>query len=135
MKKLFLLILISFTIFSCEVNEDQAYSYEINPVHQVIMPTEFAKDSTTNITVIYKRPSSCHLFNKFYYESFDFNRTVAIESLIVRQDNCVIDNQTDIELNLPFQPKSLGTYHFKFWTGKNVQGVNQFIEYDVVVDH
>jgi hypothetical protein len=135
MKKIVFLIAFSFVLFSCDVSEEQAYSYEINPVYQVIMPTEFAKDSVTNITVKYKRPSSCHLFSDFYYESFEFVRTVAIESIKVEQDNCQTDNQTILEMPLPFLPKSIGTYHFKFWTGTDVQGVDNYLEYDVVVDH
>lgn len=135
MKKILFLLLVSSLLFSCEVSDDQNYSYEINPVFQVIMPTEFAKDSVTNITVKYKRPSSCHLFSKFYFESNGFVRNVAVENIKVEQDNCQTDNQTVLEMPLPFLPKTLGTYHFKFWTGANEQGVDNYLEYDVVVDH
>jgi hypothetical protein len=135
MKKIIFLIAFSLILFSCDVSDEQTYSYEINPVFQVVMPTEFAKDSVTNITVKYKRPSSCHLFSDFYFESFGFVRTVAIENIKVAQDNCQTDNQTVLEMPLPFKPKSIGTYHFKFWTGTDAQSIDQYLEYDVIVDH
>jgi hypothetical protein len=135
MKKIVFLIALSFVFFSCDVSEEQNYTYEINPVYQVIMPTEFAKDSVTNITVKYKRPSSCHLFSKFYYESYGFERKVAIENIKVEQDNCQTDNETVLEMPLKFLPNAIGTYHFKFWTGTDTQGVDHYLEYDVVVDH
>ena len=130
MKKIFLIIGFGFLITSCDISEQPTYSYVINPVFQVDMPTAVAVDSVTNIPVRYKRPSSCHIFNKFYYEIDGMNRTVGVENLLVNQSDCHEDNETVIEMPLKFSPIGTGTFHFKFWTGGN-----QYLEYDVVVDH
>lgn len=122
--------------YSCSVpNDEENFRYEVNPVYQVTMPTKFAVDSVTIIPVKYKRPSSCHFFNDFYYNPVDFTRTVAIGMIVSTSGNCQTDNTTIIEVPLKFSPKIIGTYHFKFWIGNDANGVEQFSEHDVVVDH
>ncbi len=99
------------------------------------MPSKFAKDSITNIPVKYLSPSTCHVFNNFYYDAYQFDRIVAIETVKLNQNNCQADNETVVEVQLKFRPVTLGTYHFKFWTGENDLGEDQYLEYNVVVDH
>jgi hypothetical protein len=122
-------------ITSCNTGDDVTYAVDLLPVNSVEMPTLYAKDSITEIPVKYIRPTSCHFFDSFYYDKSEFTRTVAIYSVIVNQDGCQTDNQTLVEVPLRFKPAELGTYHFRFWTGEDAQGVNQYIEHDVVVDH
>ena len=136
MKRIFLLLTFALAMNSCDVpNEEDGYTFEIDPVFQVDMPVKYAVDSLTTIPVRYKRPSSCHFFNDFNYYAEGFNRTVAIEMLVSNADNCQTDNETVVEVPLKFRPIGEGTYHFKFWTGKNSAGVDQFLEYDAIVDH
>jgi hypothetical protein len=135
MKKIVFLIMFGLTIISCDVDQEETYTYEVNPVYAVDMPTAFRKDSITNIPVSFKRPSTCHLFTDFYYEIEGLNRNVAIQTIKVNQDNCQVDTENIYNRFLKFKPAELATYHFKFWTGTNTQGVDQYIEYDVVVDH
>ncbi len=135
MKKLICLLTFVLVLTSCSVSEDQTYSYEITPISTVTMATKYAADSTSVINVKYLRPSSCHLFNDFYYKKDVFNRTVAIETLRVNQDNCQADGVTVVEKQLKFTPVATGTYHFKFFTGTNTAGVDQYLEYDALVDH
>jgi hypothetical protein len=44
---------------------------------------------------------------------------------------------TDYEITVPlnFKPKEMGTYHFRFWIGENENGVDQYIEHEITVDH
>jgi len=135
MKRIILIGLV-LGFYSCSIpNDEENFKYEVDPVYQVTMPTKFAVDSVTIIPVKYKRPSSCHFFNDFYYNPVDFTRTVAIGMLVSTSGNCQTDNTTIIEVPLKFRPNLEGTYHFKFWTGTNLSGVEQFQECDVVVDH
>lgn len=135
MKRIILIGLV-LTFYSCSIpNDEENFKYEVNPVYQVTMPTKFAVDSVTIIPIKYKRPSSCHFFNDFYYNPVDFTRTVAIGMLVSTSGTCQTDNTTIIEVPLKFRPSFEGTYHFKFWTGTNTSGVEQFQESDVVVDH
>ncbi|MES2747173.1 MAG: hypothetical protein V4648_02275 [Bacteroidota bacterium] len=136
MKKIILFIALGLFFTSCDLGDEEPnYTLEILPISEVTMPTAFAKDSITEIPLKYIRPTSCHFFDDFYYEKINFQRTVAIYCAKANLDNCQNDNVTVIEVPLRFKPTELGTYHFKFWTGENSLGANQFLEYDVVVDH
>jgi hypothetical protein len=134
MKKTIALFGLSLLLFSC-TQEEERYASELKPVFEVDMPTAFAKDSVTEIPIRYKKVSTCHLFDGFYYDRDGMNRTVAIHTIKLNQDNCQTDADTNVEVNLEFRPVALGTYHFKFWKGENAQGVDEFMEFDAVVNH
>jgi hypothetical protein len=136
MMKRIILIGLILAFYSCSIpNDNENFTYEIEPVYSVTMPTKFAVDSVTVIPVKYKRPSSCHFFNDFYYNPVDFTRTVAIGMLVSNSGTCQPDNTTLVEVSLKFKPKTVGTYHFKFWTGNDANGVEQFQVKDVLVNH
>lgn len=136
MKNFILFIAFCFILSSCELNSGQPeFSLETLPVSEVDMPSAFAQDSITEITVKYIRPTSCHFFDSFYYNKNGFERTVAIYAAKDNQGSCQTDNVTIVEVPLRFKPTEIGTFHFKFWSGEDSFGLDQFIEYDVVVDH
>lgn len=136
MKKIMLFIALGLLAISCDLNKDNNYyTFDLIPVSSVTMPTAFAKDSITEIPVKFKRPSSCHFFDSFYYKRDDMTRTVGIYCVKSVESNCQPDYSTEIEVRLPFMPTQLGTYHFKFYNGENSLSAPQFFEYDVVVDH
>ena len=136
MKKILLTTILSlvFVFTSCDIYEDEPIYIQVSAVSEVVNPNQYAKDSITEIPVKYKLPSQCHVFRQFYYEAHDFNRLVAIESLKTGNNTCPQDEELRTAV-LRFKPTSLGTYHFKFWLGEDAQGVDQFIEFDAVVDH
>ena len=135
MKKIIPLIAIGFLFISCDMGSENSSYFELAPVNTVDMPTAFAKDSITKIPVKYIRRTGCHFFYDFFYDRYDFTRTVAIYTVIANSEGCTTDNVTLVEVPLKFKPTELGTYHFRFWTGDNAQGVSQYIEYDAIVDH
>jgi len=135
MKKIISVLVIGFLFASCDVGNSDTSQLELLPVSSVVMPTEFAKDSVTEIPVKYIRPTTCYFFNDFYYNKIEFQRTVAIYAVNLNENLCQADNVTEIEVPLKFKPTALGTYHFKFWIGDNSAGVGQYIEFDAVVDH
>ncbi len=136
MKRIFLILTVSFLTFSCNPSNDNPQNtLETLPVSQVVMPTQFAKDSITEIPLSYIRPTVCHSFFDFYYLRDGMTRTVAILSLRDNGNSSCPPSQTTYTVPLKFKPTALGTYHFKFWTGANAQGVDQYSEYDAVVNH
>lgn len=135
MKPIFLILAFSFLIISCDASyQEPEQSLETIPVSSVDMPTKYAKDSITEIPVSYIRPTVCHSFYDFYYLRENNDRTVAIITLKQNSGSCPA-SQTSYTVPLKFKPTALGTYHFKFWTGVNAQGVDQYTEYDAVVNH
>lgn len=134
MKKLISALVLCFILASCEP-EGEGYTIEILPVAKVEMQTAFRKDSVTQIPVKYLRPSNCHFYEDFYYDKVGFSRIVAIYNSRLDRDNCQsIENDT-ITVPLKFKPTELGTYTFKFWRGTTAAGVDEYDEYDAVVNH
>jgi len=135
MKSIFLSLALSFLLFSCDTSSPESdQSLETLPVSLVEMPTKYAKDSITEIPISYVRPTVCHAFYDFYYFREGMTRTVAVVALKQNNESCPV-SQVTYTAPLKFKPTALGTYHFKFWTGTNSQGVDQFAEYDAVVNH
>jgi hypothetical protein len=137
MKKFILITLSSLMFISCSIdNPGEGVNLEIVPVSTVQMPTAFKVDSITEIPVTYIRPSSCHLFSNFYYNSIGNERTVAVYCSKINNQNCTDGGGFNLPITVPlsFKPASIGTYKFRFWTG-NIAGVDQYIEHEVVVDH
>jgi hypothetical protein len=117
---------------STETNEPNVH-YELLPVDSVVMPTEFYVNVENEITVSYLKPTSCHGFDGFYYKKNDFTRTVAIQSYVIEQDNCMNLTAAFSERVLKFKPTEIGTYVFKFWKGKDINGDDVFEELSVDV--
>lgn len=134
MKKIAALIGIFLLVISCssESNEQNIH-YELLPVDSVTMPTEFYVDVENEIVVSFLRPTVCHGFDGFYYEKDGFTRTVAIQSFVLEQSNCGESNTEAAAQLLKFKPTEVGTYLFKFWKGKDTNGVDVFQEISVDV--
>jgi hypothetical protein len=135
MKKVFALLLLAISFVSCDIEGDENSAVlELGPIHEVTMPTAFKVDSISQIMVRYYQPTSCHMFNGFYYDAQANTRTVAIEFLRLNQDNC--DTAVDVEpyeVALNFKPLTAGTYLFKFYSGTDANGEETFVEAEAVV--
>lgn len=133
MKKIFFLLLIAISFSSCSVDDGNDFYYEILPVESVDIPEEFVLGETYEITVTYLRPTTCHVFNNFYYESELNQRTVAIVTTVYQNNDCLplIDEQ--IEASFNFIVNSNGTYVFKFWQGEDENGNDLYYIVEVPV--
>lgn len=133
MKKIFFLLLIAISFSSCSVDDGNDFYYEILPVESVDMPEEFVLGETYEITVTYLRPTTCHVFNNFYYESELNQRTVAIVTTVYQNNDCLplIDEQVEATFN--FMVNSNGTYVFKFWQGEDENGNDLYYIVEVPV--
>jgi hypothetical protein len=135
MKRLFLVLIISLSLFACSLDGDKNFNLDIVPINAVEMPTAFRVDSVTQIPISYIRPTACHEFSNFYYNTIGNERTVAIYCSRNVNQNCTPSTDYEITVPLNFKPKDIGTYHFRFWSGVNDEGVDQYIEHEVIVDH
>lgn len=135
MKRIISIFLVTLFFASCSPEVGQNVFLEIVPIDSVEMPTDFKVDSITVIPIRYIRPTNCHQFSNFYYNAIGNERTVAIYCTTIDGGNCqpVVNNQAEVPLK--FKPVVSGTYTFRFWTGKNEQGVDQYIEHEVIVDN
>ena len=134
MKKFVLLTLVLLTLTGCSVDNNQPnYSYEVNPIDSYTIPTEFKLGETYEITLKFTRPTECHFYQGIYY-SKDLNvRTIAIQTAVDKNQACaqVVPAQSEVTFN--FLVTNTGSYIFKFYKGKDANGVNQFEEVEVPV--
>lgn len=136
MKKIISLLAFFFLLNSCSpLGDETNYLYEILPIDSVDIPTEFTLGQTYPITVRYNKPTTCHYFSTLYYEK-DLNvRTIAVENAVKQTTNCqdLSDADGASEYTFNFQVTSNGSYIFKFYQGKDENGVNIYLEYEVPV--
>ncbi|RKS26448.1 hypothetical protein CLV94_1506 [Flavobacterium endophyticum] len=139
MKKLIsilFLAIIAVTVFSsCELGDDDNvnYHFELIPTESAVFPESFVLGQTYTIKVYYKRPTSCHFFEGFYYERDSNVRTIAVQTSVMHSDSCTELDEEPVEASFDFLPTSTGSYVFKFYQGKDQYGNNRFLEYEVPV--
>lgn len=134
MKKLFSIVALVFLLTSCSLEDGTKYSLELLPVESVEIPSEMTMGETYQIKMFYRIPSTCHEYNGIYYDKNLNVRTIAVENLVREGNNCqelTENNLTECTFN--FLVTSNGSYIFKFWQGKDNQGNDIFLEYEIPV--
>lgn len=138
MKKL--LLLVSFFVLllgSCSTDtKNEEYTYEVLPVSQVLLPSVFKVNEENEIQVSFLRPSTCYAFDSFYYDIKGNIRTIAVESLLFSNNNCTtLTTNNTLTKSLMFTPNTTGNYTLKFWNGKDTNGNDTFLTYEIVVEN
>ncbi|WP_293892459.1 hypothetical protein [Flavobacterium sp.] len=135
MRKIIPLLALFFLFNACSPGDDTQYLFELRPIQSVDIPTEFTLGQTYPITVHYTVPTSCYYFSTLYYDK-DLNvRTIAVENAIAQRNNCqeLTPEMGASTYTFNFYVTSNGSYIFKFYQGKDDQGNNVFLEYEVPV--
>lgn len=134
MKKFILLTFILLTLLSCSAENDQPnYSFEVNPIDSFIIPTTFKLGETYEITLKFTRPTECHFYQGIYYSKDLNTRTIAIQTAVDKDQACVQTVPAQSEVTFNFYVTNTGSYIFKFYKGKDANGVNLFEEVEVPV--
>jgi hypothetical protein len=140
MKRIISLFVLFFLFNACSTDNGDKYLFELLPVESVDMPAEFKAGLTYDITLHYKRPTSCHGFNSIYYEKSVNSentkniRTIAVESVVAQKNDCVATPNDMSEHTFKFSVTSDKPYVFKFWQGQDTAGNNIFLEIEVPVN-
>jgi hypothetical protein len=139
MKKIFALSFIIITFLSCSVDDaaNEDFSLEILPIENVTIPTEVIFGQSYTINYTYLKPSTCHIFNDIYYLSVNNIRTVAVINTVINETETVIcEPLTDelVERSFEFYVKyRTGSYIFKFWNGKDDNGEDLYLIYEIPI--
>lgn len=147
MKKILLLLLMAFAVNSCSSDEDgpEVY-YELIPIYRCEMPYRFTAGETYDLNMIFKMPTTCHAYKGIYIEGEGNVKTIAIQSIVYKRNDCQPINYDSTNAQQPtgeptsekfkFTASGPGTtYIFKLWTGKNEQGEDTYYEVEVPVDN
>lgn len=138
MKKVVLIFLVVFSLVSCSLDDgDNSLNFypEVLPIEEFDIPVEFQIGQTYEIKVWYRVPSTCHVFDKIYYEK-DLNiRTIAVQTIVTERDDCTnYSLQSELaEASFDFYVTNNGSYIFKFWKGIDDNGEDLFYEVEVPV--
>ena len=135
MKKILLLSFVLILMGSCSIDDNSPnYTSEILPVESVDIPDSFTIGQTYPITVTYLRPSTCHIFDRFYYLKENNIRTVAVIDYKFIDNDCEELENELVEATFDFHVTSNGSYIFKFWQGEDINGDDQFLTIEVPVN-
>jgi hypothetical protein len=130
LKLLLPLILLS----ACDIGEDEmSYHFVSLTTIAVDMPEEFRLNETYEIGVTVLEPNGCTAFAGFDIlpEDTTIRRVVAIGT--EQDDVPCTEALSEVATSFDFICLYSGTYVFRFWTGKNEEGVDQFMEFEVPV--
>ncbi len=132
MKNLFF-CLFAFLAISCSTGDNfDPSTIEFVPIDSVIVPDHFVYDHEYDITLIYTKPTNCHVYNGIYYVKELNERTVAVITTIHSNPACE-DVFVEEEVSFNFRATDDGPYLFKFWQGKDDEGLDIYLEIEVPV--
>ena len=135
MKRILSLLALFFLLNSCSTDSSPNYTFELLPIQSVDIPAEFTLGQTYPITVHFNLPTTCHYFNTMYYDKNLNVRTIAIESAVEQRNDCHNLSTADAasQYTFNFYVTSNGSYIFKFYQGKDANGQDIFLQYEVHV--
>ncbi|WP_298901045.1 hypothetical protein [uncultured Psychroserpens sp.] len=135
MKKIILLSFLMFSLFSCEISDDNPnFYYEALPVESVDMPETFQFGETYEILLTYIKPTDCHVYNNLFYESDLNQRDIAIVTAVFPDNGCTELNEEE-EVSFNFKVTNTGIYTFRFWQGEDSSsGLDTYLIVEVPVE-
>lgn len=134
-KKIVSLLFLFVLLISCSIdNESVKYHLEFLKIESVDLPDTLILGETHEIVVRYKKPSSCHTFNTFYYDKYLNERTIAVQCIVTERNDCITLDEEIEEAKLNFYVTNNGSYIFKFWQGEDDNGEDIFLEIEVPVE-
>lgn len=138
MRNVFLLILVPLLYLSCSKEpETEAVTYELLPVSEVELPSNFKINKESTIKIKFVQPTECYSFNKIYLEKEGSVSTIAVESTVYKHSNgdCApVQKENMATQNLKFSPNQTGECTLKFWKGKDSNGADLFLTYTIFVE-
>ena len=135
MKKIVLIIATLLLLFGCSKNDEEnsKFHLELLAIHSTTFPAKFTKNVEYDIPIQYIKPSNCHIFEGFYYDKNINVRTIAIQSRVLEQDNCIASPQAPSTEILRFKPTTETSYVFKLWKGLDASGADIYEEITIPV--
>ncbi|MEZ7505406.1 hypothetical protein [Flavobacterium sp. Arc2] len=135
MKKIILLFVLATTFFSCSIDNDYEdnYQYEILPIESYLLPESFKLGETYTIKLKYRKPTECYLYQGIYYSKDSNIRTIAIQAAVKNDQVCTDVVPAESEVSFDFYPTNSGSYIFKFYKGKDLEGKDLFENVEIQV--
>lgn len=132
-----MLVIASLSFTACSLDDDDAtnFKYVNLKVISADVPEAFEFGGKYTISVTYANPNTCT-----YFEGFDIHKhqltereVYPIGTELTGNDDCQ-ESTEEVEVTFDFEVIYKEDYLFKFWTGKNVDGEDEYIEIAVPVN-
>ena len=131
--RIIILLILAVVLTSCSIENDYPSFYtETIPIESVNMPQEFVFGDTYEIEITYNRPTTCYLFNNFFYDVVENERTIAVINTVYTNTTCTATDES-VSINFTLSITSTETYVFKFFQGKDENGEDQYYIVEVPV--
>ncbi|WP_224484280.1 hypothetical protein [Robertkochia aurantiaca] len=129
-------IVVFINLNACDLSDDDGVNFFFEPLQVTAaeFPESFELGEVYRIQVDYLRPTDCHFF-----EGFDFSvnaqteRTIIAVGLVENREDCEVLSNEELTQFFDFEVRFTGTYTFRFFTGKNSNGENEYLVYEVPV--
>lgn len=139
MKRIFYVlafVLLCSPLVSCSLDDNGSnFEYVALKVVSAEVPDSFELGQTYEIMVKYLKPNSCTFFEGFDIHKHELTtrEVYPIGTEITDLDDCQ-ELVEEVEESFDFIVLYEDDYTFQFWTGKDADGVDQYIEIDVPVN-
>lgn len=134
MKKIVLFLILITSVLSCSIDNDNiSYTYSVLPVESYVVPASFTLGESYVIKLKYQKPTSCHIYQGIYYDKNLNTRTIAIQTAVQNNQACTTEVPPISEVSFNFVATNTGSYIFKFYKGKDANGVDLFEEVEIPV--
>lgn len=137
MRKLILLTacVITLLLTSCSV-DDNSPRYHLIPLEVVSadLPPSFELNESYEIAVTYAIPNGCTFFDGFDITPVEQSTRNVVPIGSQFDDPDCVDGGQEVESSFRFVVLYTDTYLFRFYTGKNADGEDEFLEVEVPVN-
>jgi len=139
--RIYLYLFFCLLLVSCLLDpEDENTRIEKISAFEIQVPDVMTVGFEHDISFKYALQNGCYSFyNVDVVDAANNNqpnkniREITAFAEITNDTNCTLDYREE-SFVLPFKPLESRIYLFKFWTGQNEQGVDQFEEYELLVE-
>lgn len=134
MKKIISLFVLAFALNSCSVGDDDPVKgTALLAIDSVEIENTYPLNQSSIITVNYRRPTDCFIFDGFYIQTEGFLNTIAVQAVQMDRNDCMDDGGIVFSVPLEFKPTVAGEYTFRFYMG-SPENVPTYEEHIVLVE-
>ncbi len=119
---------------SCSVDDGENFHFTPLRIINAELPESFVFGGSYDIEVSYIRPDDCTFFNGFDVLQVDnTTRNVVVIGSVLTDESSCNTLEEEITTSFNFSVRFTGTYTFRFWTGEDTNGEQQYLEIEVPV--
>ncbi len=133
--RIYILFIVSLLFLSCQLDaEDDNFHFERIPAFDIQIPQNLVVNFEYNVSFKYTLINGCYSFYERDYNIKNHNtREITALAKVIDDRSCSDDYRVST-CAFSFKPTESKTYVFRFWTGQNDQGIDEFDEFELVVE-